>query len=51
LSVVSEHHTMATMELSVPIQMCGKVDSIDLPCMKTPSHSFEDASDVRSTII
>jgi hypothetical protein len=36
------------MEHSALMQKCGKVDFIGLPCMRMPSLSFEDASDVRS---
>jgi hypothetical protein len=38
-----------TMELSALMLKCGKVASVGLPCMRTPSLSFDDASDVRST--
>jgi hypothetical protein len=43
LSIVMQHHMVATMEHSTPMQRCGKVDSIGLPCMKTPSLLFGDA--------
>jgi hypothetical protein len=49
LSVVMQHHIVDTVEHSAPMQSCGKVDSIGLPCMKTLCLLFGNAQDARST--
>jgi hypothetical protein len=49
LSIVIQNHMVATMEHLAPMQRFGKVDSIGLPCMKTPSLLFDDAQDATST--
>jgi hypothetical protein len=48
LSVATHRHMVAIMELLTLMLKCGKVNSIGLPCMRMPSLSFDDASDVRS---
>jgi hypothetical protein len=45
------HHMGVTMELSAPMLKCGKVDSTVPPCMMTPSHLFDAATNVRGTEI
>jgi hypothetical protein len=49
LSVVTHRHMVATMEHSALMQKCGKVGFIVLPCMRMPTLSFGDVSDVKST--
>jgi hypothetical protein len=48
LSIVMQHHMVATMELSTPMQRCGKADSIGLPWMKMTSLLFGDAQDAEA---
>jgi hypothetical protein len=48
LRVVIHHHMEGIIELSAPMLRCGKVVSIDQPCMMMPSHLLDAATDVRS---